>query len=151
MLWGVAHFQVQILRQWIGIYGSPFRTEQVLSLVPEGGGGGGSGGSWFNILPSLLTTSKIVLPPKLPNLVPLPACWSYPKLESQPTLFCAPHSMTRVWVPNPCDASPTFLDSLPLFHPDHHRYVVVVGEPGWGPQPHHWSLSLAGHRASTSI
>ena len=50
MLWGVAHFQVQILRQWVGIYGSPFRTEQVLSLVPEGGGGGGEADSIFCLL-----------------------------------------------------------------------------------------------------
>jgi len=148
MLWGVAHFQVQILRQWIGIYGSPFRTEQVLSLVPEGVGVGGEADSIFCLLFSPLPKLFFLL-----NSLIWCLCQPVdhiPSLKVNPPFSVLLILWLWVWVPNPCDL-PTFLDSLPLFHPDHHRSVVVVGEPGWEPQPHHWSLSLAAHRASTSI
>lgn len=61
---------------------------------------------------TLPTTSQIALPPKLPHLVALPACRSYPKWESHPTLFRAPRFDSHSEVPMACGTiSCVFLDT----------------------------------------
>ena len=112
MLWGMAHFQVQILSQWIGIYGSPFRTEQVLPLVPEGRGWGwGESDSIFCLLFSPLPKLFFLL-----NSLIWCLCQPIdhiPSLKVNPPFSVLLILWLWVWVPNPCDASPTFLDPPP--------------------------------------